>query len=71
MKLKIQSTPLHRWMLTDSRVGWPRSRQVDIWAVEREGEALAAVVLTYDSARGPHQERDELRAELLMEQIWG
>ena len=55
-------------MLTDGRAGgWPRrSRQVDIWAREREGEA--AVVLTYDSARGPHQERDELRS---MEQIWG
>ena len=49
-------------MLTDGRAGgWPRrSRQVDIWAREREGEA--AVVLTYDSARGPHQERDELRS---------
>ena len=37
--------------------GWGghRSRQVDIWVGR-------SVVLTYDSARGPHQVRDELRS---------
>ena len=45
-------------MLTDGRAsGWGghRSRQVDIWVGR-------SVVLTYDSARGPHQVRDELRS---------
>ena len=40
-----------------TRSGWGghRSRQVDIWVGR-------SVVLTYDSARGPHQVRDELRS---------
>ena len=38
--------------------GWGghRSRQVDIWV------GRSVVLLTYDSARGPHQVRDELRS---------